>query len=357
MEAIKNFFDMIYSNESSFSGTLYYDETNNFRKFYLRDNRWNCDALNVFFVLGGIAVQKGQKVNTDELLNNLHLQKNLKDIKFHHLSNNAKDFENVLKSARIETFLDWLLKNNLYIHYSVTNYIYYALVDIVDAAMSQYSIYNHSLDLQLKNMLYEIVKKDIGYFVTMLYKFNYPNITDTQEFMGNFLPFIEEHQLDISSIEDNFIVEYLRQIIKAASKKDELDFFQGEESYIIFNNLMSFYLSETMKFSDAEKIFDKEQVIEDNGELKNEVKFVDSKDEIFIQLSDVVVGLISKYYSFLEKTEDVVEVVYRLSENQRVVLSKLIKVIKNSSQFYTLFDTYLGGRRAIENHWKIFECL
>ena len=42
MYAIKNFFDMIYSNESSFSGTLYYDETNNFRKFYLRDNGWKC---------------------------------------------------------------------------------------------------------------------------------------------------------------------------------------------------------------------------------------------------------------------------------------------------------------------------
>ena len=53
MDAIKNFLYSIFPNENSFNGTLYYDETNYFRKFYLRESGWNCDALNVFFVLGG----------------------------------------------------------------------------------------------------------------------------------------------------------------------------------------------------------------------------------------------------------------------------------------------------------------
>lgn len=356
MEHIKNFFNTVFSQGNTFVGTLYYDETNNFRKFYLRENGWNCEALNVFFILGGIAVQKGQEISTKDLLSDLNLQSNIKDIKFRHFIGKAKNFENILKSEKIDILLDWLLKNDLHIHYLAMNYIYFALVDIVDAAMSQYTIYDYTLDIQLKNRLYEIVKKNIDYFVDLLYEFSYPNITDTSGFMSKFLPFIEAHQINITSIEDDFITEYLRQIIKTASKQGKLDFFQGEESHIIFNDFTSLYVCETMKFPNAEIIFDKEQVIEDK-EVLSEVKFVDSKCEIMVQLSDVVVGLISKYYTFLEKTENIVEVVNRMSDKSKVILRKLTMIIKKSSQFNTLFDAYLGGRGAIENHWKICDYL
>ena len=62
MDAIKKFFETAFPNEYGFDWTLYYDETNNFRKFYLLENGWNCEALKMFFVLGGLAVPQKKKL-------------------------------------------------------------------------------------------------------------------------------------------------------------------------------------------------------------------------------------------------------------------------------------------------------
>lgn len=63
------------------------------------------------------------------------------------------------------------------------NYIYYASVDIVDVAMAQYLFYEHDLFTHLKYVLNEIVKRDIDYFVKVLYKYDYPTITDVKQSM------------------------------------------------------------------------------------------------------------------------------------------------------------------------------
>lgn len=357
MDTIKNFFQTLFSKEYEFDGVLYYDETNNFRKFYIKEQGWNCEASNIFFVLGGLAVSKGEKVNTSSLLDDLKLQKNVTDIKFRHLAGKGADFLTTLQSQKIEIFLNWLNVNELKIHYNAVNYIYYSLIDIVDAAMAQYPFYNHELDLDLKNLLYEIVKQNLDYFQNVLYKYSYPNITDTKNFMKEFLPFIEDRQ---SSFEckDEFILEYLRQIIKEASRQENLDFFDGEESYIIFSDMASIYLEETLKFSKAEIIFDEEQSISDSvADLQSGIKFVDSKSEVLVQLSDVVVGLISRYFSFLEESEDVIIAVQGFTEKQKTVLKKLVNVIIRSAKYNALFDTYLGGQRTLKNHHKIREFL
>lgn len=357
MDEINDFFKTLFSKEYEFDGCLYYDETNNFRKFYVKEHGWNCEASNIFFVLGGLAVPRGENVNTSSLLTDLKLQKNVTDIKFRHLAGKGADFLTTLNSQKIEVFLDWLNKNELKIHYNALNYIYYSLIDIVDAAMSQYSFYNHELDLDLKNMLYEIVKQDINYFIDMLYKYCYPNITNTKCFMKEFLPFIEVRQSKLVC-DDEFILEYLRQIIKEASRQENLNFFDGEENYIIFNNLSSIYLSETLKYSKAEMIFDDEQSISDLvADLRSGIKFVDSKSEVLVQLSDVVVGLISRYFSFLEESEDVIITVQGFTEKQRTVLKKLLNVIIRSAKYNALFDTYLGGQRAMKNHYILRELL
>ncbi|MDE6585966.1 MAG: DUF3800 domain-containing protein [Clostridia bacterium] len=357
MDTIKDFFQTLFSKEYEFDGVLYYDETNNFRKFYIREKGWNCEASNMFFVLGGLAVPKGEKVNVSSLLTDLKLQNNITDIKFRHLAGKGADFLTTLNSQKIEIFLDWLNVNELKIHYNALNYIYYSLIDIVDAAMAKYPFYNHELDLDLKNLLYEIVKQNLDYFQNVLYKYSYPNIKDTKGFMKEFLPFIEDRQ---SSFEykDEFILEYLRQIIKEASRQEILDYFDGEESYIIFSNMASIYLTETLKFAKAEIIFDEEQFISELvADLQPRIKFIDSKSEVLVQLSDVVVGLISKYFSFLEASEEVILTVQDFTDKQRTVLKKLLNVIIRSAKYNSLFDSYLGGQRALKNHYIVREFL
>lgn len=354
MDAIKDFLKKIFPIEHDFVGNLYYDETNNFRKFHLREDGWNCDALNVFFVLGGIAVPKGQNVIVEDLLNELHLQKSVREIKFHHLAGKATKFQDILSAKRIELFFNWLNSKNIKIHYLALNYIYYALVDIVDAAMSQYPLYNHELDLSLKDALYEIVKQDLDYFISVLYKYGYPHIMDTKGFMEEFLPFIEKWQANDEG-NDDFIVEYLRQIIKAAARQENLGFFSDGEKYIVFKDLSSIYESETIKFSKAEMIFDEEQSISKLEAISNlRAKFVDSKSEVLVQLSDVVVGIISRYYSFLESIESVITAIQEFTKTQKDILKKFLNIVKQSSQYNALFDTYIGGKRALRNH--LFIC-
>jgi len=78
---------------------------------------------------------------------------------------------------------------------------------------------------------------------------------------------------------------------------------------------------------------------------------------VLVQLSDVVVGLISRYFSFLEGTEEVITTVQDFTVEQRAVLKKILNVIIRSSQYNAQFDTYIGGQRALKNHSIIREFL
>ena len=62
--------------------TLYYDETNNTKRFIIRENCFNVDA-NTHFVLGGIEAHND--ITFDELKNLFQLQKNVIEVKSHHI--------------------------------------------------------------------------------------------------------------------------------------------------------------------------------------------------------------------------------------------------------------------------------
>ena len=355
----KRYFKSAYPKESAFLGKLYYDETNNFRKFYLKEDGWNCEALNLFYVLGGLAIEKGQVVDVNTLLTKLQFQKGIKEIKFKNMVLNAKNFPEILSSNRIDAFLSWLLDNNVKTHYQVMNFIFFALSDIVDAAMEQYlAIYDKDMVLLLKSALYEIVKQDIDHFVKVLFTYGYPDVTDTKGFMNEFLPYIEDYLIKVDNESEAFFVAYLLQIIKAAARQDNLAILHNAKSNIIFEDLSSAYLMEGCRFPNAELIFDQEPNVEQRVTAKgSNVLFVDSKDNIFVQLSDVTVGLISKYYNFLEEAEDITKSVNNLTAIQINVLRKLVLQLVKSVQYNQLFDSYIGGQRAIKNHNILMDLL
>nr|WP_293107774.1 hypothetical protein [Okeania sp. SIO2F4] len=73
--------------ESSF--TFYYDETNNIRKFYVKEFDFNVSFnskdFHSNFVLGGL-VYEGSQPDIKPLFDRLKLQKNIKDVKFQHIA-------------------------------------------------------------------------------------------------------------------------------------------------------------------------------------------------------------------------------------------------------------------------------
>ena len=286
--------------------TFYYDETNNIKKFYVRENDFNY-TFTANFVLGGL-VYLGQAPNVQPLIDSFKLQKTATEVKFKHIA--SGDFLDCLKSEKLKLFLQFLRYNDLYVHYSSLNILYWSLVDIVDSAIVSSEVAQQlgpQFSNHLKNDLYKLSRLEINSVIELFYKYKYPNIKS-----DSVLPFIEE----LTSLFDGYIdtqeyhlgLESLRQILKDAKKKGSLPFIQFEDDYILLKDLSHFYLRPIYLFKNSTHIFDNEDSISDTikeykildgeDEIKN-YTFVDSKTEKLIQLSDIFVGLMGKLTNYL----------------------------------------------------------
>lgn len=289
--------------------TFYYDETNNIRKFYVREFDFNSTLTNNF-VLGGL-VHEGSAPNVQHLIDSFKLQNTINEVKFKHIAKG--NFIDCLKSYKVNLFLTFIKNSNLYIHYSILNVLYWSIVDIVDSAIMS-SKASQELGQQfsnrLKNDLYKLSMIEIDSIIRLFYKFGFPNIKkdDVSQFIKELIDIFGEYLNDPVF---HFGLESLRQILKEANKKNSLPFIMGGEDLILIDNFLIFYLRPIYLFKNSTHIFDNEDVITDLlkdykisdgiSEIKN-YSFVDSKTNQLTQLSDIVVGLISKLLLFLKSS-------------------------------------------------------
>ena len=288
------------------SYTFYYDETNNLKKFYVRENDFN-SSFTANFVLGGL-VHKGNAPDVQGLIESFNLQKTTKEVKFKHIANG--DFIDCLKSKKLQLFLQFLNDNDIFVHYSSLNVFYWAIVDIVDSA-----IVNSEAAMQLdptfanhlKNDLYKLSRLEIDSVIELFYNYEYPNIKSDKV-----IPFIE----DLTSLFDGYIdspeyhfgLESLRQILKEAKKAESLPFIMEEEDFVLLKDLSHFYLRPIYLFKNSTHILDNEdsiseifqdyRILDGDDEIKN-YSFVDSQSNPMVQLSDVFVGLIGKFKNYI----------------------------------------------------------
>ena len=116
-------------------GTFYYDETDNVRKYYLKETGLN-EQIDKHFVLGGAYLEEGCTTpDVEGLKAKLNIATDLEELKSKHLYKG--DFLKVLDNKHIHIFLEWILSSQFYVHYSVINLYYYALVDIVDSVIQR----------------------------------------------------------------------------------------------------------------------------------------------------------------------------------------------------------------------------
>lgn len=323
--------------DSSF--TFYYDETNNIRKFYVREIDFN-SSFNSNFVLGGL-VHEGTQPNIKSLFDRLNLQNNIKEVKLKHIAKG--NFLDCLKSEKLNCFLTYLLDSDLYVHYSSLNILYWSIVDIVDSAIANSEVAMQlGLDFSnyLKNDLYKLAKIEIESVIELFYNSEYPNLKKEAvlEFIEELTSIFDEY---IDTEEFHFGLESLRQILKQAGKKDSLPFVMDEENYILIEDFSQFYLRPIYLFKNSNHIFDNEvaiseilanhRVIDDNKEIKN-YSFVDSQSNLFVQASDIFVGLIGKLANYVNTnpTEKIVDDLNSLSEKQLNNIDSLIDLLNKS---------------------------
>lgn len=319
--------------------TFYYDETNNIKKFYVKENDFNY-TFTANFVLGGL-LHIGEAPDVQHLIDSFKLQKTIKEVKFKHIA--YGDFLDCLKSEKLKLFLQFIKDSNLYIHYSSLNILYWSVVDIVDSAIANSDVVQKlgpQFANHLKNDLYKLSRLEIDSVIELFYKFEYPNIKKE-----SVLPFIEA----LTSLFDNYIdsteyhfgLESLRQILKEAKKKDSLPFIMNEEDHVLLKDLSQFYLRPIYLFKNSTHIFDNEdsvsetlneyKILDGTEEIKN-YKFIDSQSNPLVQLSDVFVGIIGKLTNYLNtSTKDNIDNDFSsLSSIQESNIDLLIDVIDKS---------------------------
>ena len=324
--------------------TMHYDESNNCLKFKFKNSN---GELNVDytedFVLAGVAYEgEIPPVDIEAIFCKLNLQKTVIDVKLKHLIGKIPDetpkFLHVLNSAKIEILLSSVLEvENLYIHWSSINLLYFALVDIVDSVLS-IPVYHH----EIKNVLFKYARRDEDYILPLLAQYRYPNIEHgkTKEYCFAMVEWIEGIEPD--DIEDEFLLEFLRQELKASGKKEEIPFLVDNDDHIMIDGFAMDYIARIGIFQGSTHIFDEVSEVESvlsHTSIPEEYLFKNmdfcfkrSHDSKWIQLCDIIAGIMASYFTFANRisVEEFVPIIGRLSTQQKRNLSLLYQLMEKS---------------------------
>ncbi len=328
---------------------LYYDETNNPRTFRLTDDGFNVNERE-FFILGGIGFESDKLAATEdveELFCKLKLQRNATEVKFKHIRQNAKNFISLLTKSKVITLIDWLYEKQYPIHYSYIDNFYYTIVDIVDS-MEESWYCGPEFNRSLKDHLFSLIKEHQDWFTSLLIEVDYPNIKNHKKFIEEVVDWIWS-----VNIMDNFYLEYLRQSLKSYRNR-QLVFLEGNEDKIAISDYSSFYAILIITYPNSEHIFDHELTVEEHlhanpielsGHESLDYRFVDSKDERLVQVSDLIVGVLRYWMAFLESVSiyELNKIFNETTELQKDQLQKFQRILLHSLNVSSGFKHGIGS--------------
>lgn len=298
--------------------TFFYDETNNIRKLYIKeDHKLNVPVVSNFVLGGVVSDELSKNFDIRELRERLKLDKDIFEIKTKHIAKG--NFKEAISSKQLNGFLKWLFEHRVYIHYSDIDPIYWSIVDIIDSVLAEaQNLY--PFHFILKAELNSIVALNFNYFIQLLGKYNYPDIPKDKlkGFVEKILELVENHEYDDESEEEHFNHMMLKGLIQMARKQKSLEFIQGYKGKSLIDEFTTFYVNRIIRFENSRHCFDEEPVIANNvirsellraKKIKKSFIFKKSHDEVGIQVSDVMVGVLGKLFTFmrLSTTEELIE--------------------------------------------------
>lgn len=349
--------------------TFFYDETGNCGKFSLNENGVNDEtALQKDFILGGVAYDGSDcPADAEKLIKDLKLKS--EELKFKNICR-TKDFMMFLGSERANIYIDWLYNSGLYIHYATINNLYFALVDIVDSLWDSQPQFAFSYEwvMMLKSSVYSFCKEHLSETLYLLKKYNYPNIERDKkaDFCVDFCSLIETFNDD--STLDGFYTESFRQMLKYTGRHGELVFLYDNEKDVLVKEYYTLYAGRCYTYKNATHYFDNEKVIHqkmeevpmlDNGVLFVNYEFIDSKENLLIQVSDVFVGLLSKLFQFLDSTtfEEISKFSSNVYTKQLINLAKINKLIIEAEKRHTMMLQNVNGIRLVQERMEKLQML
>lgn len=341
--------------------TIYLDESSNCVKFRFKDIEGNTNVQWYNdFVLSGIAFEgNSAPIDIDKLFFEFNLQKNIHDVKLRHIANyngeDSKRFIEILKSKKVTILLNTLLhSDHIYIHWATQNLLYYSLVDIVDSVLEIPFIHD-----EVKNVLYNHAVKDIDLLMSLLSRYDYPNIkgNEISIFCEQFICWIDS--LESQNPQDDFALELLRQGIKASRKTESLLFLENNTDKLLIENFVPIYAMRTSAFPNSVLHFDKCGIVESNIHKYTEIfcgskspyyDFVDSKNNRWVQLSDMISGINGALMAYVN-VHDIKKIhqsLMHFDDTQNINLMLFMKLRKKSSKKNKYFDNMSKNLQQFE---------
>lgn len=313
---------------------IYCDESMNVRKVLIR--RSVSDELkDRFFTLGGIIVPNNVDLNEIKTLFPEHKNGEFKYDFFTY----GRKMPDCLSSDRLSKLLDFLIDNDIKIHFNTKNYIYYGLADIIDTL--QISFDKGIVDA-LKSVFYDYLMHSFDDTYQLLIDFEYPSIPHGKEaaFIERMID-IYEKSLKNAINKNSEEYQLATLLLKSFKRKNSYDMIlvQDNDAFVLENSLIQDYIHTASIFIFNGVVFDEEKKIE--AELLNidcsyqkvlNCSFKNSKLSIGIQISDFVAGFISRLISHIAKL--------KRDSNDDVLanLKKNTKTLENLRKFGLLYS-------------------
>ena len=318
---------------------MYFDETNNCRKVSFNEEGFNDFSDKKIFILGGLAFKNkeaNERFAKDFYSNRKNLEIDIigEELKFKNFFAGKTNYKDVFSSTKLTKFLNFLLNEDVYIHFLALDCFYYSIVDIIDSIEYKKCVEAIDEDSELKNELYDILKKEMKRFLKLAYDFHYPDIA---------LDRLDEFYLKLSEIVRSYNYKLADILLQ---EKSEISFVaenlgvydKKTKRFKTINDFLPLYVKEN--FKNSVLIFDKEDFIQaiikklkGMDELFKNHQFIDSKEYLEIQISDIVVGVLKVYFDAIRNDE--VEI-----KNKNVVLINKLLYKSEIENMYFLHFTF-----------------
>lgn len=286
--------------------TFYYDETNNHRLIRITDDGFNVPDPRPF-VLGGVAhAGPVQPIDLAPLRKAMGIQPSTPEIKFEHVAKG--DFLTKLGSKKLHHFLEWLTAQEYLVHFIALDPVYFSFVDIIDS-MPMIDMFDPGGRWILKNDLYRVLRREPATTQDILRRYSYPALAqgDVTGFLLEVIALVD----DTDELDDEYHRKMLRDVLKSGRSLDGL-LLLDDVPRVIMEDFRHMFIHRICLFKASQHILDKEDKISvilddyrfmEEGTPINLYRFVDSKMEPGVQLSDVVVGFLGACLAWLRNVD------------------------------------------------------
>ena len=224
--------------------------------------------------------------------------------------------------------------------------MYDLVVEIIDSILANKKIGKEILwDVDaIKSSFYNFILNNWDSFSKLLIKYNYPNINNVQSFCNDIINMINNYDID-----DFYLKDLCLDLLITGSKQKELIFLTNNEDNALIDSYAQINYERVTTFPNSIHYFDDITCIKEKMESaylheNKNFTFINSKSDYYIQLSDVIINIIYRYYSFLSKSEEEIkEIVNNLDdiskENLMLIINLLDKSHNENIKLITRYDS------------------